>query len=171
MRRQRGEGGDPQRRHRRPSREAAAARRAGVRGRHAGIAIDWNDLIAPVKTYHNRPSPDENLRYHRRLAALAVRLTCHAQCRPPTRRPPRPASEMKIIQTVLLIDVGGFSKTAQWKTIEKQIHAAIKSIQWPPQSGSFTLYPQSGKKRGEGNGVKPIKDACIVHLVERHNWK
>lgn len=77
---------------------------------------------------------------------------------------------MKIVQTERLIDVGGFSKTGRWKTIEKHIHQAIKSIQWPPGSGSFTLYDQSGKKRGEGNGVKPIKEACILNLVEQLGW-
>jgi hypothetical protein len=61
---------------------------------------------------------------------------------------------MKIVQTERLIDVGGFSRTDEWKTIENQIHQAIKSIQWPSGSGSFTLYDQSGKKRGEGSGVK-----------------
>jgi len=73
---------------------------------------------------------------------------------------------MKIVQTERVLDVGGFAKTGQWKTIEKQIHKAIKAIQWPPDSGSFTLYDESGKKRGQGNGVKPIKDACVLHLVD-----
>lgn len=77
---------------------------------------------------------------------------------------------MRIVHTERLIDVGGFSKTAQWKTIEKHIHQAIKSIQWPPGSGSFTLYDQSGKRRGEGNGVKPIKEACVLHLVNELRW-
>lgn len=77
---------------------------------------------------------------------------------------------MKIVHTEHLIDVGRFSKTSHWKTIKNNIHQAIKSIQWPPGSGSFTLYDQSGKKRGEGNGVKPIKEACVLHLVEDLGW-
>jgi hypothetical protein len=71
---------------------------------------------------------------------------------------------MKIVHAERLIDVGGFSTTEEWKTIEHQITQAIKSIQWPPGSESFTLYDQSGKARGEGNGVKPIKDACMLCL-------
>ena len=71
---------------------------------------------------------------------------------------------MKIVQVERLIDTGGFSDTKQWKTINNHITKAIQSIEWPPGSGSFTLYPQSGKKRGEGNGVKPIKEACMLHL-------
>lgn len=71
---------------------------------------------------------------------------------------------MKIIKVERLIDAGGFSATQEWKTIEEQIFQAIKTIRWPPDSDSFTLYDQPGKGRGEGNGVKPIKDACMVHL-------
>ena len=71
---------------------------------------------------------------------------------------------MKIIQVERLIDTGKFSATEQWRTIENHITQAIKAIQWPPGSGSFTLYDQSGKKRGQGSGVKPIKEACMVRL-------
>jgi hypothetical protein len=31
-------------------------------------------------------------------------------------------------------------------------------------SGSFTIYPESGKGRGEGNGVKPIRDRFVQSL-------
>lgn len=71
---------------------------------------------------------------------------------------------MKIMKIERLIDAGGFSKTKEWKTIYDHITKAIKSIEWPQGSGSFTLYPESGKNRGEGNGVKPIKEACMLHL-------
>ncbi len=69
---------------------------------------------------------------------------------------------MKIIQVERLIDAGGLSATKEWKTIEGQILQAIKTIRWPLDSDSFTLYDQPGKGRGEGNGVKPIKDACML---------
>ena len=71
---------------------------------------------------------------------------------------------MKLIRVERLIDAGEFSGTETWKTIEKHIMDAIKAIEWPPGSGSFTLYDQPGKARGEGSGVKPIKDACMAHL-------
>lgn len=76
---------------------------------------------------------------------------------------------MKIMQVERLIDEGAFSSTGVWKKIEEDIFQAIRSIQWPESSGSFTLYPQSGKKRGEGNGVVPIKKACMLHL-ESKGW-
>jgi hypothetical protein len=71
---------------------------------------------------------------------------------------------MKIIRVERLIDAGGFSQTEIWKAIEKHIKQAIEAIEWPPGSGSFTLFDQPGKARGEGSGVKPIKDACMAHL-------
>lgn len=76
---------------------------------------------------------------------------------------------MKIIRVERLIDAGGFSRTDTWKTIEKHITQAIQAIEWPPGSGSFTLFDQPGKARGEGSGVKPIKDACMARL-ESLGW-
>ena len=40
----------------------------------------------------------------------------------------------------------------------------------PPGSGKFTLYPESGKKRGEGNGVAPIK-VSLMNRLHQHGWK
>jgi hypothetical protein len=71
---------------------------------------------------------------------------------------------MKIVEVERLIDVGGFSSTEEWKTLETHIRQAIQRIEWPPGSGSFTLYDESGKERGQGSGVKPIKDLCMKHL-------
>lgn len=71
---------------------------------------------------------------------------------------------MKVVRTERLIDAGGFSRSEQWREIEDHIKAAVSSIQWPPGSGSFTLYDESGKKPGEGSGVKPIKEACMQTL-------
>lgn len=74
---------------------------------------------------------------------------------------------MKIIRRERLIDEGSFSSTQQWREIEEDVIQAIATIEWPPNSGSFTIYPQSGKKKREGNGVKPIKDAFVLHLKSR----
>ncbi|MFH1933721.1 MAG: hypothetical protein ABIN18_19360 [Pseudomonadota bacterium] len=71
---------------------------------------------------------------------------------------------MKIVRSEVLINAGKFSTSPGWHQIHKQIIDAIMSVEWPPGSGSFTLFDQPGKKRGEGNGVKPIKDACMRHL-------
>jgi len=71
---------------------------------------------------------------------------------------------MKIVQIERIIDTGTFSQTEDWKIIEKHLFHAIQSIEWPPGSGSFTLFDESGKKRGQGSGVKPIKQACMQKL-------
>lgn len=47
---------------------------------------------------------------------------------------------------------------------------AVKATDWPHGSGKFTIYPQSGKKRGEGNGVVPIKVPCLKQLRDR-GWE
>ena len=76
---------------------------------------------------------------------------------------------MKIAHIETLIDAGSFSDSPDWYRIREQIMNAIKSVEWPPGSGSFTLYDQPGKKRGEGNGVKPIKNACMERL-RKNGW-
>lgn len=51
---------------------------------------------------------------------------------------------------------------------EEVVHA-IKITDWPHGSEKFTIYPESGKKRGEGNGVKLIKVPCMQAL-EKAGW-
>jgi hypothetical protein len=72
---------------------------------------------------------------------------------------------MLIKQRKTLLDAGGFSKTSEFSLIKNSIETAIKMVVHPPGSSQFTIYPQSGKRRGEGNGVKPIKNEFINHLV------
>lgn len=76
---------------------------------------------------------------------------------------------MKIIRKERLINRGEFSASDDWKRIDGQIEDAIKSVEWPRGSGSFTLFDQSGKRRGEGSGVTPIKEACMSRL-QRFGW-
>lgn len=77
---------------------------------------------------------------------------------------------MKIVQTAILIDAGGFGNSREWKHRYEQICQAIETVEWPPGSGAFTLYDQAGRKRGEGNGVKPIKDLCMARLRDDFGW-
>jgi hypothetical protein len=71
---------------------------------------------------------------------------------------------MKIVRFENIVDVGEFGRSSDWMRVKGEILTAVRRIQWPPNSGSFTLYDQPGKKRGEGSGVKPIKEACMLHL-------
>ena len=76
---------------------------------------------------------------------------------------------MKIIEKRILLSSGPFPRSKALKSIEKQVVKAIKSIHWPLNSKSFTLFDQSGKKRNEGNGVAPIKTECMRYL-ESKGW-
>lgn len=77
---------------------------------------------------------------------------------------------MKIVREETLISCGVFAKSDEWARARKKLHTAITDVQWPPKSGKFTIYPESGKKRGMGNGVKPIKDGLMLDL-QKHGWK
>ena len=71
---------------------------------------------------------------------------------------------MKIVKRERLLDAGQLSSTTEWAAATKEIDEAIRSVEWPPGSGSFTLYDEPGKKRGQGNGVTPIKSECMRRL-------
>jgi hypothetical protein len=77
---------------------------------------------------------------------------------------------MKLVETEVLIDKGPFSSGEEWVKIQNQIKEAIKAVDWPPGSGSFTILKESGKKRGKGSGVTPIKKAFMATL-KTHGWK
>ena len=73
---------------------------------------------------------------------------------------------MKIVKVYTLKSRGSPDAASEhWKTTRKQIHEAIRGCEWPVGSGSFTIYPESGKERGKGNGVKPIRDK-VCSFVE-----
>ena len=76
---------------------------------------------------------------------------------------------MKFVKIETLIDKGPFSSSESFKTAFGHIKEAIKAVEWPPGSGSFTIHKQSGKKRGEGSGVKPIKEAFMA-LLKSNGW-
>jgi hypothetical protein len=76
---------------------------------------------------------------------------------------------MKIVQEVSLISCGDYAASAAWKKTRTSLYKAIRAVDWPPNSGKFTIYPESGKKRGEGNGVKPIKNGLLIEL-RRQGW-
>ncbi len=77
---------------------------------------------------------------------------------------------MKIVHVETPICCGAFAESARWEAVRKDLHQSIRRVDWPPGSGRFTIYPESGKKRGEGNGVTPIKSKLMTDLVAR-GWK
>ena len=52
----------------------------------------------------------------------------------------------------------------------KRVCKAIRAVDWPRGTGKFTIYPESGKRRYEGNGVKPIKIGLMEEL-KRQGWR
>ena len=77
---------------------------------------------------------------------------------------------MKIVREERLISCGNYARSAAWKKTRSSLHKAIREVDWPRGSGRFTIYPEFGKKRGEGNGVTPIKLGLMEEL-ERQGWK
>lgn len=75
---------------------------------------------------------------------------------------------MKLVQTRYLIQAPGLADDKFWNEALRDVERAILAVVWPPHNPSkkFVIYPQSGKKRGEGNGVVPIKEAFLVSLAK-----
>ncbi len=73
---------------------------------------------------------------------------------------------MKIVKEVSLISVGSFEESTNWSIIQAEIRDAISLIVHPPGTSSFTINPIK-----HGNGVKPIKEACLIALRDRFGWR
>lgn len=76
---------------------------------------------------------------------------------------------MKLVETHDFLDVKLFSRSRSLKDAWRDIEAAIRKTDWPHGCGTFRIYPQSGKKRKQGNGVVPIKKPCVAEL-RRRGW-
>jgi hypothetical protein len=77
---------------------------------------------------------------------------------------------LKIVQIETLISAGDFPASREWRKIRASLHKAVRAVDWPPGSGKFTIYPESGKKRKTGNGVVPIK-LDLMQELKRQAWK
>ncbi len=70
------------------------------------------------------------------------------------------------MQEVSLINRGGFEKSQEWSIIQSEIRSAIDLIVYPTAASNFTINPKR-----HGNGVKPIKNACMAALQENFGWE
>ncbi|MGA2272765.1 MAG: hypothetical protein ABSH00_04360 [Bryobacteraceae bacterium] len=77
---------------------------------------------------------------------------------------------MRIVQEETLLSCGKYASSAEWKKTRKSLHKAIREVDWPRGSNTFTIYPELGKARGRGNGVTPIKLGLMEEL-KRQGWK
>ncbi|MGH8546028.1 MAG: hypothetical protein ACREX3_20875 [Gammaproteobacteria bacterium] len=75
-----------------------------------------------------------------------------------------------MVQVETLISCGPFSASKEWEKTRRALHKAIRAVDWPPGSGKFTIFPESGKRRRAGNGVTPIKRDLMEEL-KRQAWK
>lgn len=76
---------------------------------------------------------------------------------------------MQLKQFVVLLDRMSFFRTREWRQIYTAIGEAVKAVTWPKGSSKFILYNCQGRGRGQGNGVKPIKDAFMI-LLKKKGW-
>lgn len=77
---------------------------------------------------------------------------------------------MKIVHEETLVSRGPLAESGEWRKLRASLLESIRRVDWPPGSGAFTIYPESGKRRGEGNGVKPIKLGLLREL-KAQGWK
>ena len=68
---------------------------------------------------------------------------------------------MQIKRTVDLVAVLGNRQMRHINPLFEEIDEAIKAVDWPPGSGTFTINPIR-----TGNGVKPIKISCMQKLSD-----
>jgi len=77
---------------------------------------------------------------------------------------------MKIVREETLLSCGKYASSSEWKKTRKSLYKAIRQVDWPRGSRTFTIYPELGKERGKGNGVTPIKLGLMEEL-NRQGWK
>jgi hypothetical protein len=74
---------------------------------------------------------------------------------------------LRVVTVELLLDRDAGGRWAEARArVLGDIQTAILAVRWPLGSGDFTVHDQSGKLRGEGSGVKPIKTVFIEKLRE-----
>jgi hypothetical protein len=80
---------------------------------------------------------------------------------------------MKIVGRIDLSPPADLFRSHQWREIEEEVETAIQAIVWPPQNDRFTIFGVEGvnSKESDENGVKPIKDACMLTLRDRYYWE
>jgi len=76
---------------------------------------------------------------------------------------------VKIVEWHDLLNAGLFETSRPLRRAWREIKAAVRATDWPHGSGRFTIYAESGKKSGMGNGVTPIKIPCIQSL-SKSGW-
>jgi hypothetical protein len=74
--------------------------------------------------------------------------------------------DMKLVSWETILDNGNYTTTPAFARAKRDVEAGVKAVVWPEGSDEFLIYPESGKKPGEGNGVKPIKKGFVSTLSD-----
>ncbi len=74
---------------------------------------------------------------------------------------------MKLLEYHDILNGELFHRSAVLESAWDDIQQAVACTDWPHGSGAFTIYPESGKKSGQGNGVKLI--ASVARSGDRPN--
>jgi hypothetical protein len=73
---------------------------------------------------------------------------------------------VKIVEYCDILNERRFDSSPALKRAWRDVKAAVTATDWPHGSRKFSIYPESGKKRGKGNGVLPIKIPCVAKLKQ-----
>lgn len=74
---------------------------------------------------------------------------------------------VKVAEVIALVEEDPYPWT---KAAMAEIMDAIDQVRWPPGGADFAIYPESGKKSQQGNGVVPIRTAFVAALVDK-GWE
>lgn len=77
---------------------------------------------------------------------------------------------MKFVREEILIDHVPSANRSFVDKCRVDIRAAIGATHHPAGSGSFSIFPESGRKSGEGNGVRPIRDSFVKEIKNVPGW-
>jgi hypothetical protein len=78
---------------------------------------------------------------------------------------------MRWIEERALLEAGPFPQSAELAQTRADLQTAVLAAVWPIGAKDFSINPESGKKRGMGNGVKPIKDEVMRTLKVQFGWQ
>ncbi len=77
---------------------------------------------------------------------------------------------MRLHSETPLISRGNVETSWSCRDALTEVREAISLVTWPPDAPDFRIYPESGKKRGEGSGVRPVRD-MFVERLEDLGWE
>lgn len=69
---------------------------------------------------------------------------------------------VKLVDEIPVFAKGAFQDGEAWERACQDVRDGIARVVWPPNALDFTIRPVK-----TGNGVKPIKEACVAHLEQR----